>query len=156
MIELIYLENGLYIKKRLIEAFDEYLSNLPDFLITMTFSEFVEKVYAGVLNWCSFDKSEDDSSLSIISYDEELAEDILDSICGSDVDLITDWQMHFKVKYFENINAIRIDYDYNKFHVEMPTPEAYKHSIKLTETRLLTKLARVLDELRSVKIRSER
>lgn len=152
MIELIYLENGLYVKKRLNDAYNDYLENNMDAFYLYSFKTFVEKAFTGVLNWASFDKAEDDNSLDLLGYDIELAEDLLDSIRDTDVELITDWGMHFKLEYFENINSIKMEYDYSKKSIILPDVASYTHSYNQIRKSKLTKIARLLNELRSIKV----
>lgn len=153
MIEIVYLENSLYIKKQLMIAYDEYLERNLDMFVNCSFKTFVEKAFTGVLNWTSFDKPEEDNALDPINFNTELAEDLLDSIRDTDIELITDWRMYFKIEYIEEINSIKIDYDYSKKNIILPDPASYKYSYDLLRKLKLTKLARLLNELRSSKTR---
>lgn len=152
MIELIYLENSLYIKRRLEDTYQEYLEANCDMLGNVSFQQFVEKAYTGVLNWYSFNKQNDDSALNIINCDTELAEDLLDSISALDVELATDWDMYFRVEYVERNSSIIVEYDFNSASVILPDPASYAHSYNKIRNSNLTKLARLLNVLRTSKV----
>lgn len=156
MIELIYLENSLYIKRRLEAAYQEYLEANCDMLGNVSFQHFVEKAFTGVLNWYSFNKQNEDSSLNIINCDTELAESLLDSISGLDVELATDWDMYFRVEYVERNSSLIVEYDYNIASVILPDPESYTHSYNKIRNNSLTQLARLLNVLRSSKVGEHR
>jgi len=152
MIELIYLENGLYIKRRLDDAYQLYMEDNCDIPTDITFEDYVSKAYTGVLNWYSFNKQNEDSSLDIINVDIELAEDMLDAISALDIDLATEWNMYFKVQYLENNNSLMVEYDYNPASLILPDPQSYAHSYNKIRNQNLTKLARLLNVLRTSKV----
>lgn len=152
MIELIYLENGLYMKSQLNKAYQQYVEDNPDVPVDISFEDYVSKAYIGVLNWYSFSKQSEDSSLDIINADTELAEDMLDAISALDIDLATDWNMYFKVQYLERNNSLIVEYDYNPGSLILPDPKSYTHSYNNIRNQNLTKLARLLNVLRTSKV----
>ena len=82
MIELIYLENSLHIKKLLSEAYSSYLDEDFDWCNPLEYEAFVERVFEDVINWYSWGMQEDSNMLALLSFDSEKAEDIIDSISG--------------------------------------------------------------------------
>lgn len=152
MIELIHLENGLYVKRQLLKAFESYIENNDDVPNPIRFDKFVSKVFEGVVNWASFDRLSEDASLSLINYDTELAEELLDSISTMKVDLVGSWEMVFKITYLEHYGALKIEYDYNETGIILPRPEDYIRSYEQMQKTQLTKIARLLNVLRVSKV----
>lgn len=152
MIELIYLENSLYVKRRLNEAYQTYLENNCDMGGNISFEDFVARAFKGVLNWYSFNKKSEDSALDIIDHDTELADELLDSISALDLDLVTDWDMYFRIEYIERNNSIIVEYDFNIASVILPDPASYIHSYNQMRQNNLIKIARLLHVLRSSKV----
>ncbi len=155
MIELIYLENGLYIKKLLNEAFENYNDENCDLHSKLDYESFVEKVFTDVINWYSWEKQEDDECLALLGYDKEIAEDLLDSISGLTMEALEDWSVKFSVEYVERINAIIVRSAKTNNDLILPDPSIYAQSYEKMKTGQLTKLARLLDELRISKTRSD-
>lgn len=152
MIELIYLENSLYMKSQLNKAYQLYMEDNVDVPVDISFEDYVNKAYTGVLNWCSFNKRNEDSYLNIINADIELAEDMLDAISALDIDLATEWNMYFKVQYIARNNSLIVEYDYNPGSLILPDPESYTYSYNKIRNQNLTKLARLLNVLRTSKV----
>lgn len=151
MIELIYLENGLYIKNLLKKAYANYLDENHDWEITHEYERFVEQVFTDVINWYSWDMQENDNSLALLGFDPELAEDLLDSISALDMKIFEDWSIKFTVEYLEFNNSIIVRAAKTTNEIVLPNPNDYTQSYNAMRKRQLTSIARLLNELRLIK-----
>lgn len=151
MIELIYLETGLYIKKRLTQAYDNHLESIEPWVTTFSYPRFVEQAFTAAINWYCCDMQQDDTGLAIINFDTEFAEDLLDSISGLTISELEDWSVKFTVEYLENINAIIVRSSKIPNELILPDPANYAQSYAKMRTTQLTKIARLLNELRASK-----
>lgn len=151
MIELIYIENGLHIKKLLKKAFENYNAECEAWETVLDYEPFVERVFTDVINWYSWDMKEDDNALALLGFDTEIAEDILDSISAFKIELLEDWSVKFKVQYFESNNTIIITYGKTEESLFLPDPKIYAQSYEKMRRSQLTKLARLLNVVRTSK-----
>ena len=148
MIELIYLENSLYIKKLLSEAYSSYLDEDFDWCNPLEYEAFVERVFEDVINWYSWGMQEDSNMLALLSFDSEKAEDIIDSISGFNIAKLENWSLKFSVEYPESKNYIIIRMGHTTDSIVLPDPSIYKESYDKMRSTQLTKFSRLLNELR--------
>lgn len=148
MIELIYLENGLYIKGLLVKAYNEYLGEMDEWVPAFSFIEFVEQVFTDIINWYTYDMQEDDNRLALLNFDSEKAEDLLDSISSLSISKLEEWDVKFTVEYLINQNSIIVRSAKTTNELILPDPSVYKQNYDKLQANQLSKIARLLNELR--------
>lgn len=151
MIDLIYLENGLYTKRLLTRAWDNHVEESIEAGGFLDFKTFVERVFTAVINWYTYDMQEDDERLSILGYELEDAEDLLDAMSGFDLKILEDWSMKFKVEYLERTHALIIRCERTTNELILPDPTTYVESYGKMRHNQLTKIARLLNVVRQSK-----
>ena len=148
MIELVYLENGFYIKKLLEEAYDAHLKEIEEWVSTFSFKEFVERVFTDIINWYTYDMQEDDNRLALLNFDTEKAEDLLDSISSLSISKLEEWDVKFSVEYLVNRSSIIVRSAKTMDTLILPDPSIYKQNYDKLHKTQLTKIGRILNELR--------
>lgn len=151
MIDLVHLENSLYIKKLLCDAYAEYLEEDFDWCHPLEYEAYVEKVFKDVINWYSWGMQTDSNMLALLSFDSEKAEDLIDSISGYDIKKLEDWSLEFTIEFLDLKNCIIIRTGPTTDSIILPDPNVYLESYARMRATQLTKVARLLNELRSSK-----
>ena len=111
MIELISIENWIYLKNKLYCHYEDYIkANYEHVDFKPEFRWFIERVYRKVLEWNRISEC-DSVSIDIIDNDEELALDLLDSLGLCDNPTFQNEDLNFFVEYVDTFGSIIIDYE---------------------------------------------
>ena len=111
MIELISIENWIYLKNKLYCHYEDFIKgNYEHVEYKPEFRWFIEKVYRKVLEWNKIIGC-DSASIDIIDNDDELALDLLDSLGLCDNPTFQNEDLNFFVEYVNTLGSIIIEYE---------------------------------------------
>ena len=121
---------------------------MDEWVPAFSFIEFVEQVFTDIINWYTYDMQEDDNRLALLNFDSEKAEDLLDSISSLSISKLEEWDVKFTVEYLINQNSIIVRSAKTTNELILPDPSVYKQNYDKLQANQLSKIARLLNELR--------
>lgn len=148
MIKIISISNWVYLKSKLQTHYDNHLRGC-DCEPYWDFKHFVEIVFRDILQWNSYGCC---GGIDIIDNDDEFALDLLDAIWFSDNEYVRADDIIITVSYIETLGSLIVEIE-PKPEVEVKTEETYELEMQKLKQNQLTKVARLLNELRLSKSR---
>lgn len=136
MIEIISIENWIYLKNKLYCHYEDYIkANYEHVDFKPEFRWFIERVYKKVLEWNKISECHS-ASIDIIDNDDELALDLLDSLGLCDNSTFQNEDLNIFVEYVNTLGSIIIDYEPRNF--DYPETDASKPDDDNEVTQCLT------------------